>query len=211
MDADLTATSADLTATSADLTATSAARPADLPLPLADVDQLVSMLAAAETVTDSIVGGDAIGVLAHSLQCADVLAAARPDDIELQVAGLVHDVGHLLVPGDADGHGRHGAQAVAGLLGRRVAGLVELHVPAKRYLVTTDPDYRASLSPGSIRTLELQGGLLDDEAVARFEAEPLAADALVLRRADEAAKIPGRPVPGLSVWKPVLDQIAALR
>jgi predicted HD phosphohydrolase len=191
----------------ADPTATST----DQPVHLADVDQLVTVLAAADNVTDSIVGGDSIGVLAHSLQCADVLATECPDDVELQVAGLVHDVGHLLVPGDADGHGRHGAQAVIGLLGPRVAGLVELHVQAKRYLVTTDPDYRAALSPGSIRTLELQGGMLDDEAVARFEAEPLAADALVLRRADEAAKVPGRPVPGLSTWKPLLDQIAALR
>ena len=175
---------------------------------LADVDQLMTLLAAAERVTDSIVGGDSIGVLAHSLQCADALLAERPDDSELQVAGLVHDIGDLLVPGDADGHGRHGARAVAGLLGPRVAALVELHVPAKRYLVTTDPAYRATLSRGSIRTLELQGGLLDDEAVARFEAEPCAADALVLRRADEAAKVPGRPVPGLSTWRPVVELLA---
>jgi predicted HD phosphohydrolase len=195
MDADPTATSAD-----------GRTGPA-----LTDVDQLVAVLAAAENVADSIVGGDTMGVLAHSLQCADVLAAEHPDDVELQIAGLVHDIGDLLVPGDSDGHGRHGAEAVRGLLGPRVAGLVELHVPAKRYLVTTDPDYRAALSAGSIRTLELQGGLLDDEAVARFEAQPLAADALVLRRADEAAKVPGRPVPDLSTWKPLLDQIAARR
>lgn len=190
---------------------TSTPTSAPVGLALTDVEQLVAVLAAAEHVTDSIVGGDRMGVLAHSLQCADVLATERPDDIELQVAGLVHDVGDLLVPGDADGHGRHGARAVIGLLGPRVAGLVGLHVPAKRYLVTTDPAYRAALSPGSIRTLELQGGLLDAEAVARFEAEPLAADALVLRRADEAAKVPGRPVPGLSTWKPLLDQVAAAR
>jgi predicted HD phosphohydrolase len=182
--------------------------PSRTDLALTDVDQLVVLLASAERVTDSIVGGDSIGVLAHSLQCADVLLAERPDDIELQVAGLVHDIGDLLVPGDSDGHGRHGALAVAGLLGPRVAGLVELHVPAKRYLVTTDPAYRATLSPGSIRTLELQGGLFDDEAVARFEAEPYAADALVLRRADEAAKVPGRPVPGLSTWRPAIEQVA---
>jgi predicted HD phosphohydrolase len=185
--------------------------PSRTDLVLTDVDQVVDLLAAAERVTDSIVGGDSIGVLAHSLQCADVLRAERPEDSELQVAGLVHDIGDLLVPGDSDGHGRHGARAVAGLLGPRVAGLVELHVPAKRYLVTTDPDYRATLSRGSIRTLELQGGLLDGEGVARFEAEPYAADALVLRRADDAAKVPGRPVAGLSTWRPVLEHVADRR
>jgi predicted HD phosphohydrolase len=193
----------------ADLNLTYHSAPADVAL--TDVAQLVAVLAAADTVTDSFDGGHAIGVLTHSLQCADVLAAQYPDDVELQVAGLVHDIGHLLVPGDADGHGCHGAEAVRELLGPRVAALVELHVPAKRYLVTTDPQYRDLLSRGSIRTLELQGGLLDDEAVAAFQAEPLAADALVLRRADELAKIPGRPVPGLDTWRTVLDQIAARR
>ena len=35
-----------------------------------------------------------------------------------------------------------GAETVRRLLGERVAGLVEAHVPAKRYLVTTDASYR---------------------------------------------------------------------
>ncbi|MFJ5969549.1 hypothetical protein [Streptomyces sp. NPDC093060] len=33
------------------------------------------------------------------------------------MAGLVHDIGHRLVPGDEAGHGSHAATAVEGLLG----------------------------------------------------------------------------------------------
>jgi predicted HD phosphohydrolase len=175
---------------------------------LDDVDELLAVLSTADRHTDSIVGGDVIDVLSHSLQCAAVLRQHCPMDVELHLGGLVHDIGHLLVPGDADGHGRHGADAVRELLGDRVADLVELHVPAKRYLVTTDPAYRESLSRGSTHTLALQGGPLSPGEVRAFEAHPQAEAALRLRRADEAAKVPGRSVPGLGTWRPALQLLA---
>lgn len=153
--------------------------------------------------------GDPIDILSHSLQCAFVLREQAPDDVELQVAGLVHDVGHVLRPGDAAAHGDVAAAFVASVLGARVAALVALHVPAKRYLVATDPAYAASLSDGSTRSLALQGGLADADARARFEAEPFHADALRLRRADEAAKVVGRAVPGLDSWRAPIDMVAA--
>ena len=37
-------------------------------------------------------------LLDHGLQTAAVLRTSRPDDAELQVAGLVHDLGHILPP-----------------------------------------------------------------------------------------------------------------
>ncbi|MCC5952248.1 MAG: HD domain-containing protein [Acidimicrobiia bacterium] len=166
------------------------------------------MVSTSDTVADGVVGGDVIDVLSHSLQCADILETWHPHDEELVVAGLVHDVGHLLVPGDADGHGRHGADAVRPLLGERVAALVELHVAAKRYLVATDAGYRRRLSHGSIRTLELQGGPLHEAEVAAFEASPHAADAVALRHADEAAKVPGRRVAPLEDWAPLVVDLA---
>jgi predicted HD phosphohydrolase len=171
---------------------------------ISDTDELLALLATAHARTDSIVGGDVIDVLSHSLQCAAILRGLAPQDLELQVAGLVHDIGHLLVPGDAEGHGRHGAEAIRGLLGERVADLVELHVPAKRYLVTTNPGYRHALSGGSTHTLTLQGGPMTAEEVRAFEAHPCAADALVLRRADEDAKVPHKTVPALDSWRPTL-------
>ncbi|WP_234367287.1 hypothetical protein [Streptomyces pluripotens] len=79
----------------------------------------------------------------------------HPDDEELQVAGLVHDIGHRLQPGDEAAHGEHAAAAVATLLGQRVAHRVTLHIPAKRYLAAPDPDL--TLSPESTRTLACHG------------------------------------------------------
>ena len=140
--------------------------------------------------------------LDHGLQCAFELAVARPDDPALQLAGLVHDIGHRF--GSDEDHGVLGAEQVRGLFGDRVAGLVEAHVPAKRYLVTTDTVYRSRLSAESRRTLEVQGGALAGDELSSFLSSPYGADALALRRADDAAKVPGRPVWGLDHWTPVL-------
>ena len=81
--------------------------------------------------------------LDHALQTATLLRAevaergqGEHDDV-LIVAGLVHDIGHLL-PGVGDAeHDAAGAAGVRGALGERVAGLVGLHVAAKRYLVAS--------------------------------------------------------------------------
>jgi predicted HD phosphohydrolase len=152
-----------------------------------------------------------VGILDHGLQCAAVLRSERPDDLELQVAGLVHDLGHVAVPNDADGHGRHGRVLFGELLGERVAALVELHVPAKRYLVTVEAEYGDTLSPGSVRTLAEQGGPMTPDEVADFTSRRHHLDAIVLRRADEAAKVPGRRVPGLDEWVPRIEALVAVR
>jgi len=149
---------------------------------------------------------DRLSALDHGLQCAFELSTVRPDDVELQLAGLVHDIGHRF--GSDDDHGRLGAACVRALLGDRVAGLVEAHVPAKRYLVTTDASYRSRLSADSVRTLALQGGPLGPEDAAAFAASPVGAAAVVLRRADDAAKVLGRVVPPLAYWLPLLRESA---
>lgn len=144
--------------------------------------------------------------LDHGLQCAFVLSLARPEDQELALAGLVHDIGHRFGPDER--HGELGAQGVRGLLGDRVAGLVEAHVPAKRYLVTTDASYSSQLSAESTRTLGVQGGPLSPAEVDAFLSSPYAADAVELRRADDAAKVPGRDVAPLAYWVPLLEAAA---
>ena len=145
-------------------------------------------------------------LLDHGLQTAAVLRASHPDDLELQVAGLVHDLGHVLPPRDTALHGVIAGDFVRGVLGDRVAALVRLHVPAKRYLVTVEPAYRDELDVGSIYSLEVQGATMSPDEVTEFEAEPDHLDAIVVRRADEAAKVHGLSVDPLDVWVPILLQ-----
>jgi predicted HD phosphohydrolase len=174
----------------------------ETPSPFSSVDQVCTVLVDERD-------GDVITALAHALQCGWLLTSERPDDVELQVAGLVHDIASSLEPSPRGDHAQIGASLVRELFGDRVADLVGGHVMAKRYLVTTDSTYRGSLSDESTRTLALQGDVLTDDERAAFEASPLAADWLQLRRADDRAKIPGLAVPTLDAWRVRLDALAA--
>ncbi|MFJ3645588.1 HD domain-containing protein [Streptomyces murinus] len=176
--------------------------------PISSVDALMGLLAGCAGVWDTPDrSGDPVDILDHGLQVAALLAVSRPDDEEAQAAGLVHDIGHHLVPGDEAGHGTHASTAVEGLLGPRVARLVALHIPAKRYLAATDPGL--ALSPESARTLGCQGGPMSPAEVAAFAAGPDFRAALALRRADDAGKVVGLRVRPLESWRPVLERVAA--
>jgi predicted HD phosphohydrolase len=174
---------------------------------ITDLDALLAVLARGAGVDD----GEGLDLLAHSLQCAANVARNVPGDVELQVAGLVHDLGTILEPGHPESHARTGGDAVRALLGERVADLVAHHDVAKRYLVTVEPAYRAQLSPQSVATLALQGGTLGDEELAAFATRPDVDACVMLRRADDAAKTPGRVVPPLEHWRPALDACTTQR
>jgi predicted HD phosphohydrolase len=176
--------------------------------PAASLDDIVDVLRSSPAFDLTTEPGPPHDLLDHSLQTAQVLRLSHPDDPELQVAGLVHDLGHLLPPRRDDVHADVAAIFVRPVLGDRIAELVRLHVPAKRYLVTTDPRYREGLDEGSITSLGHQGGEMSPEEVSAFESEPLYADAVALRRADEAGKVPGLAVPDLDTWlAPLRSQV----
>jgi [1-hydroxy-2-(trimethylamino)ethyl]phosphonate dioxygenase len=78
-------------------------------------------------------------------------------------------------------------------------------VDAKRYLCATDSCYRAGLSPASLQSLELQGGVMNSEEEAEFEADAFYRDAVRLRRWDDLAKIQDAQVPPLSHYRTVLE------
>jgi predicted HD phosphohydrolase len=146
--------------------------------------------------------------LDHALQTAAVLREQVPHDPELAVAGLVHDIGHLL-PGVGDAeHAEAGASAVRAALGERVAGLVGLHVAAKRYLVARQEAYGGALAADSVASLALQGGPMSADELAAFERQPSFDDAITLRRADESGKVDGLVVRGLAEWMPIVRQVA---
>ena len=146
--------------------------------------------------------------LDHGLQTAAHLLEAAPDDLELQVAGLVHDLAH---PWDGPGQPRHasmGALAVEDLLGKRVADLIRAHVPAKRYLVSTRGEYFGHLSPDSVMTLAAQGGPMSATETAEFESQTDWRATVELRIADDKAKVSGVQVPSLDSWEPIVRMVA---
>lgn len=153
-------------------------------------------------------GREAVSQLAHALQCAE-LAEEAGETPETIVAALLHDLGHLLAPERADGavqaqqqrddlHQYIALPFLRGLFAPAVLEPVRLHVDAKRYLCAAEPGYRDTLSPASRRSLELQGGIYTPQEAERFRAQPFAAEAVRLRRYDDAAKVPGKTTPPLA-------------
>ncbi len=177
------------------------------------VDQLIELL---RTKGARQYGGERVSQCEHALQCA-TLAATEWAPAALVAAALLHDIGHLLheegeqsaLRGVDDQHEEIGAEHLLPNFGPAVSEPVRLHVPAKRYLCATDPGYCAGLSPGSVRSLALQGGPFTPKEAAEFRALPYAEDAIRLRRWDEAAKVPGIPTPDLEHFRATLQ--AALR
>jgi predicted HD phosphohydrolase len=149
-----------------------------------------------------------VSQLDHALQTAALLAHLHPGDDELAAAGLVHDIGHLLPGGTDETHAADAASAVRRTLGERVAGTVGLHVAAKRYLVATEASYCGVLTNDSVVSLRRQGGAMPEDETATFLAQPWAADAVTLRRADDSGKAEGLVVGDLATWTPLLRDVA---
>jgi predicted HD phosphohydrolase len=171
-----------------------------------DVEGILEVVAAGADVPLS--PGVPVSLLDHALQTAAVLAHRRPGDDELAVAGLVHDIGHLLPGGRDETHADDAARAVRRALGERVAGTVGLHVAAKRYLVATDNGYGGVLAGDSVVSLARQGGAMSEDEAAAFTAQRWAADAVTLRRADDGGKVDGLVVGDLASWTPLLQDVA---
>ncbi|KMS76319.1 hypothetical protein ACM01_06400 [Streptomyces viridochromogenes] len=94
---------------------------------------------------------------AAALRTAALLRRSRPADKELQVAGLVHDIGQLLCPGDDIRRTEHAAEAVRPLLGERVHRLVRRRDPG------TDEDaLRLRLAIEESRAAGFDAGVLED-------------------------------------------------
>lgn len=145
---------------------------------------------------DALYVGEPITQSEHALQSA-CLAEKENAASALIVAALLHDVGHLLSrhPEDCaesgidDRHEHLGAQWLVAHFGPEVVEPVRLHVPAKRYLCATNPDYLRGLSNASVLSLKLQGGPFTGEEVAAFDETPFAKDAVRLRVWDDTAKV----------------------
>jgi phosphonate degradation associated HDIG domain protein len=160
--------------------------------------------------------GEAVSVAEHSLQAAHFARAADASDA-LVVAALLHDIGHLIdqAPDDiADWktdaqHELSGSRWLAARFGPEVCEPVRLHVPAKRYLCATDPDYFGRLSAASVLTLKLQGGPMSSAEAGAFEAEPYHREAILVRQWDDRGKIAGLATADFSNYRALIDRLAA--
>ncbi len=160
--------------------------------------------------------GEGVSERDHALQAA-ALARAEGAPPALIAAALLHDIGHLLHGLDEDIadrgiDGKHeavGAAFLAKHFVEDVVGPVALHVDAKRFLVATEADYAAKLSPASVQSMALQGGVMSDAEAKEFAAKKHCAGAVRVRRWDEEAKIVGLKVPPVSSYRGVLE--ASLR
>ena len=157
-------------------------------------------------------GGERINQLEHALQTA-LLAEQAGADAPLIVASLLHDYGHLIHElgagaarrGLDDRHEVVGASKLSRFFGDAVTMPVRLHVEAKRFLCASDAAYAKTLSPASIRSLELQGGPFNSAECAGFIKRSFAADSVKLRRWDEAAKRYGLQTPALQHFRSYLE------
>jgi len=108
----------------------------------------------------------------HALQSAK-LAETEGADESLIVACLLHDVGHLELDEHAGNDDFLTGDLCHEAVGCRyiqtrgfpesVAQPIALHVPAKRWLCSTDDEYWGKLSVASKRSLEVQGGKMPKE------------------------------------------------
>jgi len=81
---------------------------------------------------------------------------------------------------------------------------VRLHVDAKRYRCTIQPEYLEQLSPASKKSFELQGDKMSQNEITAFEKNPFFERALQLRRWDDQAKDPDLQTPPLEHFIPAI-------
>jgi phosphonate degradation associated HDIG domain protein len=164
-------------------------------------------------------GQEAVSQLDHALQCA-ALAEKSNETPETVVAALLHDLGHMLsphrpniTPADSlptkdDLHQFVALPFLRSLFPDAVLEPIKLHVDAKRYLCAVDANYWADLSPASKHSLELQGGVFDQNQIGAFENLPYYAEAVRLRRYDDLAKVPGHQTPDLAHFEKMMVQVS---
>ena len=158
--------------------------------------------------------GEKITQLEHMVQAAE-LAEEQGYGEEVILAAFLHDIGHIAVAVEGDkgmegfgvrDHEEIGAEFLKEKgFSRKIVRLVESHVEAKRYLTFKDPEYYGKLSEASKKTLEYQGGPMDEAEAAAFEQYPLFDLIIKMRKWDEQAKIEHKPLPDLKHYREMIS------
>ena len=173
---------------------------------------VAEIIAACHSMAGLPYDGEPVDQLQHALQCAWLARTGGGDD-DFVIACLLHDIARapavagIPFDGPNEHHGEAGRRWLAPRVGDRVAWLAEQHVPAKRYLVATDPTYRSQLSEVSARTLEEQGGAMRPDEVESFRRNPDWEQAVSLRRIDDRGKVMDLEVPDLQAYAEMLLRV----
>ena len=138
--------------------------------------------------------GEKVTMSEHMIQTAMLAEKAKCDD-NLICSCLLHDYGHFilekpdeLVKLNVDGHHENiGYEYLKSFFKKEILEPIKYHVLAKRYLAK-DKKYFDLLSDASRTSLQLQGGVLNQEESKEFEAQEYFKPSMLLRKFDESAK-----------------------
>jgi phosphonate degradation associated HDIG domain protein len=159
--------------------------------------------------------GENVTQLEHALQTAQRAESEAAHDT-LVTAALLHDLGHLLnlqgetptARGIDDQHQYYAIPFLRPLFPPAVIEAIRLHVDAKRALCALEPEYYEALSEDSKRSLTLQGGIFARPDLEAFLAKPHAAEAMRVRRWDDAAKVAGEVTPPIGHYLEIASRCA---
>ena len=155
--------------------------------------------------------GEKVTIAEHMIQSAMMAEKTKSKDT-LICSCLLHDYGHFILE-DPDAlvrekkDGKHedvGYEYLKKYFKEEIVEPIKNHVLAKRYLAR-DQKYFNLLSPASITSLKLQGGLMSDDEAQTFEKNKYFKDSIKLRRFDEAAKNEGVKIKDIIEYKSLLQ------
>lgn len=157
--------------------------------------------------------GEAVTQQEHAIQTA-MQGEAEGAPEPLIIAGLLHDIGHLLhnlgediaEQGIDTQHEVMGASYLKQWFGPAVTEPIKLHVPAKRAMCL-DKAYMEKLSDASKLSLKLQGGPFTKEEADNFMKNPYAKDAIRLRHWDDEAKRTDLVMPPLEHYRDMMRRV----
>ena len=158
--------------------------------------------------------GEEVTMSGHMLQVAQ--NAERADESNAIIAAaLLHDIGHYtgefpenyIDLGLNNRHESMGAAILENFFPEEVTQPVRWHVEAKRYLCAVEPDYFSGLSEASVKTLELQGGPMNQAEIREFEKNPHLQAIIRVRRYDDSGKVPGTTTPAISHYMNIVQQV----
>jgi len=161
----------------------------------------------------SAYAGEKVSQLEHMVQAAQ-LAEQQGYEEEVILAAFLHDIGHICVAVEADNHmdgwgiKDHEEEGATFLrergFSKRLVRLVESHVEAKRYLTWKNPEYYDQLSEASKKTLDYQGGPMEENEALAFEQHPLFKLIIQIRHWDDEAKIQNKPIADLGKYRDMM-------